>query len=113
MKHRRRHGYENYPPGWVELSARLREEAGQQCEVCFVREGPHGHPSGRRLAVDHVDGNTWNLARSNLIVLCSRCHMIKGNMSRARRFRDRNEVRLLLWARQERELAQLKLLEVS
>jgi hypothetical protein len=39
--------------------------------------------------------------------------MIKGNMSRARRFRDRNEVRLLLWARQERELAQLKLLEVS
>lgn len=49
---------------WVELTRQLRKEQ-PYCSVCR---------STHRLGVHHRDGNYLNCKRSNLIVLCVRCH---------------------------------------
>jgi len=89
-----------YPTGWTEFSRRLREEVGQ-CEACWCRNGP----GGRRLSVDHVDGNQSNCRRSNLMVLCSRCHMLKWHLPA---WLGREEILLRLRRRIETERAQLE-----
>jgi hypothetical protein len=95
---------DSYPIGWAQLSRQLRDAADGQCEACWVRGGQK--PKARRLAVDHADGNTWNLRRNNLTVLCARCHMIKGNLSRVRLFVNKQEVIEALQRRFDRERSQ-------
>lgn len=80
--------YSKYPPNWPEISLRIRERSGGQCE-CDGRCGhPHGgrcdarhgspHPvTGSRvvLTVAHLDHNPDNCADSNLAAYCQRCHL--------------------------------------
>jgi len=55
--------------------------------------------------VDHVDGDTMNNKRSNLLVLCARCHIIKQHTGGV----GREDVLDRLRRRLELERAQKKL----
>lgn len=94
-----------YPPNWEELSANLKDEVGQRCEQCGIPNGIYIYrnkfnPAKWISAVDdedelyyhrteyprnphqvvlttaHLDHNPANNERSNLRVLCQRCHLI-------------------------------------
>lgn len=69
-----RKGYGDYPQGWKEYAARLKEEAGWKCVRCAH---PHDPPTGYTLTVHHLTmnksepfGNWWAFAP-----LCQRCHL--------------------------------------
>jgi 5-methylcytosine-specific restriction endonuclease McrA len=94
-----------YPADWERISRRLRDAADRQCEACWVREG-YGNAI---LAVDHVDGNQGNMRRSNLVVLCQRCHLIKWHIARRRPLFDRDGVIEAIQRRLDRERAQGRL----
>ena len=89
-----------YPERWGQMARKLKDEVGM-CEACWVRDGP----GGRRLSVDHVDGNPRNNRRANLLVLCSRCHILKQHTGGL----GKTEVIERLRARLEQERAQKKL----
>jgi hypothetical protein len=67
------HNRWRYPDHWKELSRRKRAEADYQCEVCWVRDGA----GTARLAVDHINGDTWDCRDRNLLVVCQSCHALK------------------------------------
>lgn len=61
-----------YPPDWADISARVRQEAGNKC----IRCGNSNDASrGYTLTVHHWDGNRSNNAWWNLLPLCQRCHL--------------------------------------
>jgi len=93
-----------YPADWEEISKRVREEAGQKCEQCGVRNKAVGYRDpvtkefrecageseranlkaeyGGRirfftivLTCAHLDHDTTNNERSNLKAWCQRCHL--------------------------------------
>jgi hypothetical protein len=61
-----------YPPNWPEISAQVKQEAGNRCERCKRLDDK---ASGYKLTVHHLDGNKSNCARWNLAALCQRCHL--------------------------------------
>ena len=67
-------------PEWRALRSAVIKERGPICEKCGA---------GGRIYVDHIqelrDGGA-PLDRSNLMCLCSSCHVIKSGQARARRF---------------------------
>src|SRR5580765_2765190 len=65
----RRHRAE-YPADWDAIAAHIKALAGWRCEAC---DAPHS--AAAVLAVHHVDGDPSVSADSNLVALCSRCHL--------------------------------------
>ncbi len=61
-----------YPKEWPTIALRLKQEAKWCCSAC---KHPHDPERGYTLTVHHRDGDKANLSRSNLIVLCQRCHL--------------------------------------
>jgi predicted HNH restriction endonuclease len=74
----------NYPDNWKEIADTIKNTAGYQCQKCGLRCLPNSD-SYRHLAlsirrkfiaqVHHIDRNPSNNDRSNLICLCSGCHL--------------------------------------
>ncbi len=67
----------NYPPNWDEISALIRQRAGNKCEFCGA-ENHQKHPITRSqvvLTVAHLDHNPANCQPENLRALCQRCHL--------------------------------------
>lgn len=62
-----------YPPDWVEIAQKVKDEAEWKCERC---DHPHDPKAGYCLTVHHQDSNPANCDRENLIALCQRCHMV-------------------------------------
>lgn len=88
-----------YPADWPEISARIRERAGDRCEWCGATNGAVGYRDqagvfheldafeaegavldGQHvitivLTVAHLDHNPANCDDNNLAALCQRCHL--------------------------------------
>jgi hypothetical protein len=66
-----------YPPNWDELSHQLREEVGWKCEWCGAKYGEPHPDTGSIvvLSVAHLNHTPADCERSNLVVLCARCHL--------------------------------------
>lgn len=67
-----------YPKNWREISARIRERAGDKCEQCGVPNGATVERNGKLvlivLTVAHLDHTPENCADDNLRAWCQRCH---------------------------------------
>lgn len=67
-----------YPHDWDEIATRVKDEAGWKCQVCGKQCRRPGEPFDthrRTLTVAHLDHTTWNCERSNLMAMCSVCHL--------------------------------------
>jgi 5-methylcytosine-specific restriction endonuclease McrA len=73
-----------YPANWAEIAAAVKQAAGYRCNNCGLKCLPptesykHLELSLRRrlsAQVHHIDGDTSNNHRSNLVCLCSGCHL--------------------------------------
>jgi 5-methylcytosine-specific restriction endonuclease McrA len=74
----------DYPDNWTELAATVKQAAGYRCNRCGLKCLPP-HNSYRHLdlslrrklsaQVHHLDGNPAQNDRSNLVCLCSGCHL--------------------------------------
>lgn len=72
MPHIRQEG--DYPENWKEITDACKLEAGHKCEWCGI-DGEKHNGNGRQLSVHHLNGNPSDCDRSNLAVLCARCHL--------------------------------------
>ena len=73
-----------YPDNWTELAATVKQAAGYRCNRCGLKCLPP-HDSYRHLdlslrrklsaQVHHLDGNPAQNDKSNLVCLCSGCHL--------------------------------------
>ena len=92
---------DRYPRDWPEISARIRQRAGNKCEDCAA-ENKKPHPltgSVVVLTVAHLDHTPENCADENLKAWCQRCHnrydaehRRKNRASNAKKDRDRKSV---------------------
>lgn len=73
-----------YPDNWSEIAATVKQSAGYRCNRCGLKCLPpnnsyrHLELSLRRklsAQVHHLDGNPARNNRSNLVCLCSGCHL--------------------------------------
>jgi 5-methylcytosine-specific restriction endonuclease McrA len=74
----------DYPDNWTELAATVKQAAGYRCNRCGLKCLPP-HNSYRHLdlslrrklsaQVHHLDGNPAQNDKSNLVCLCSGCHL--------------------------------------
>jgi hypothetical protein len=82
--------YKKYPENWTLISKQVIKDAGNKCELCYAPNGliitrfknDHTHPwehsnSGTKivLTVHHIDCDTDNNTKHNLIALCQKCHL--------------------------------------
>jgi 5-methylcytosine-specific restriction endonuclease McrA len=73
-----------YPENWSEIAATVKQAAGYRCNRCGLKCLPP-HNSYRHLdlsirrklsaQVHHLDGNPAQNDQSNLVCLCSGCHL--------------------------------------
>jgi 5-methylcytosine-specific restriction endonuclease McrA len=83
-----------YPKNWDEIALSVKVGAKWQCQECGLDCDPINHSTmsdrsqraRHTLTVHHQDYNPANNDRSNLIALCSACHLKKhvrkkGNIS--------------------------------
>lgn len=61
-----------YPVEWVEIATRIKNRAGWRCEKCGH---VHEVATGYVLTVHHLDMDPANVADTNLVALCQRCHL--------------------------------------
>ncbi|MCC5661350.1 HNH endonuclease [Nostoc sp. XA010] len=87
--------YSLYPDNWSEIATDVKQQAQWRCQKCGLHciapgeKTSHLTRSKRRvytLQVHHWDRNPANNHRSNLIALCSACHLLyhrggKSNVS--------------------------------
>lgn len=72
-----------YPKEWAQISMRIRERSGWQCEQtvngvrCEARQNEPHPVTGSRviLTVAHLDHTPENCADDNLKAMCQRCHL--------------------------------------
>jgi hypothetical protein len=73
-----------YPENWAEIAAAIKQAAGYRCNRCGLECLPpnnsyrHLDLSLRRklsAQVHHLDGNPTQNHKSNLVCLCSGCHL--------------------------------------
>lgn len=73
-----------YPKEWPEISAQIRERAGNRCEGspgfyedCRAENGKPHPVTGSIvvLTVAHLDHQPENCAEENLLAMCQRCHL--------------------------------------
>jgi hypothetical protein len=74
----------NYPDNWTELATAIKQAAGYRCNCCGLKCLPsidsyrHLDLSLRRklsAQVHHINGNPAQNDTSNLVCLCSGCHL--------------------------------------
>ena len=73
-----------YPNNWAEIATEIKRSAGYRCSHCGLKCLPPAH-SYRHLElslrlrlsaqVHHIDGNPSHNEKSNLVCLCSGCHL--------------------------------------
>jgi 5-methylcytosine-specific restriction endonuclease McrA len=73
-----------YPANWAEIAAEIKRSVGYHCDRCGLKCLPPAHSYRhldlslrRRLSaqVHHIDGNPSHNDLSNLVCLCSGCHL--------------------------------------
>jgi 5-methylcytosine-specific restriction endonuclease McrA len=73
-----------YPANWTEIATGVKRSVGYHCNRCGLKCLPPAHSYRhldlslrRRLSaqVHHIDGNPSHNDRSNLVCLCSGCHL--------------------------------------
>jgi 5-methylcytosine-specific restriction endonuclease McrA len=73
-----------YPENWTELATAIKRSVGYHCNRCGLKCLPPAHSYRhldlslrRRLSaqVHHIDGDPSHNDRSNLVCLCSGCHL--------------------------------------
>ncbi len=73
-----------YPANWTEIATEIKLSVGYHCNRCGLKCLPPAHSYRhlelslrRRLSaqVHHIDGNPSHNDRSNLVCLCSGCHL--------------------------------------
>jgi 5-methylcytosine-specific restriction endonuclease McrA len=74
----------DYPTDWAEIATEVKRAAGYRCNRCGLKCLP-SNPSYQHLAlslrrqlsaqVHHLDGNPAQNDKSNLVCLCSGCHL--------------------------------------
>lgn len=67
-----------YPPDWDAIALAVKNAAGWICEDCGKQCRRPGEPFDthrRTMSVHHRDHNPPNVDRSNLVALCSGCHL--------------------------------------
>lgn len=64
---------QDYPEDWDDITARIKQEAGWECERCG-----HGHDpaAGYTLTTAHMIPDKSLVEDWNLAALCQRCHLI-------------------------------------
>jgi 5-methylcytosine-specific restriction endonuclease McrA len=74
----------SYPPNWTEIATEVKRSSGYLCNRCNLKCLPptdsyrHLNLSLRRrlsAQVHHIDGDPSHNDRSNLMCLCSGCHL--------------------------------------
>ena len=78
----------SYPDDWPQIAKAVKDEADWMCERedCKAQ-----HASGYVLTVHHLDGDSMNNARENLIALCQRCHLKEQNAAWRQRQAEKRE----------------------
>jgi 5-methylcytosine-specific restriction endonuclease McrA len=73
-----------YPANWTEIATAIKRSVGYHCNRCGLKCLPPAHSYRhldlslrRRLSaqVHHIDGDPSHNDRSNLVCLCSGCHL--------------------------------------
>jgi 5-methylcytosine-specific restriction endonuclease McrA len=108
-----------YGPNWRDVSRAVRAASSWTCQRCGAQHGaPIAHSTQQELALDdarvrqrgalrnrviltvaHLDHVCTNHDRSNLAVLCQRCHLAHDrldNLARRRRTRAAQQIQLCL-----------------
>ena len=78
----------DYPPGWDELAAQVKKEAGWRCERC---KHVHDPKAGYCLTVHHLTNDKTQAFtdRWAFAALCQRCHLaIQGRVKMDQLFFD-------------------------
>ena len=71
-------GRGEYPPDWLMIARRVKDEARWHCIRCGTS---HAHP-GRVLTVHHWNGDKADCRWWNLMALCQGCHLsIQGRVN--------------------------------
>jgi hypothetical protein len=97
---------EAYPVDWDQIALRIKEAADWTCRDCGMqcrRPGEAFDTHRRTMSVHHIDHDPPNVADSNLIALCARCHLLRdlphhmANAAKTRRQRkiDAGQLELL------------------
>jgi hypothetical protein len=61
-----------YPPDWLQIARRVKEEAGWRCVRCGREQS---NEPGKFLTIHHLDLDPSNSAWWNLLCLCCPCHL--------------------------------------
>ena len=64
---------------------KIREEVNRKCVKCDVSEKEFG----RKLDIHHIDSNTTNNNKNNLLPLCAKCHRGLHSKRKANRWEKR------------------------
>ena len=90
-----KHRKKLYPKHWKQISAWVKIQAGNKCEICDALNGePHPKTKSKVvLTVHHLDFNPKNNERYNLIALCQRCHNRLDAKYRARNRKNRKTLK--------------------
>jgi len=67
-----------YPPDWPRIALTVKQQANWRCQCCNVqcyRPGEKALDHKLVLTVHHKDHIPANCERSNLIALCTGCHL--------------------------------------
>lgn len=67
-----------YPADWDAIALALKEAADWRCQDCGMQCRRPGEPFDthrRTMSVHHLDHNPPNVDPSNLVALCSACHL--------------------------------------
>lgn len=67
-------------PGWTKICKAVMERENGKCQECGMTNEEHRARWGRRLTVDHVDGDLTNNDPSNLKLLCLPDHASKDGL---------------------------------
>ena len=62
-----------YTQQWKETTKKIKEAFGWKCALCRREHALEG--KGSILGVHHIDGDSENDSKENLLVLCFSCHV--------------------------------------
>lgn len=93
-----------YPKDWPQISARIRERAGNRCEGspafpdCRAENGaPHSETGSKVvLTVAHLDHQPENCADDNLKAWCQRCHNVYDAPMRRAGIKERQRAKMAI-----------------
>ena len=74
-----------YTENWEARAAEIKRLARYKCHMCkkqCYKPGQRVRTTKKVLTVHHINGDTMNDARANLMALCAPCHLIIEAMNR-------------------------------